>query len=180
MTNGGRWSNKSGVDASATKFSILVMLSFSIELLNSSARSHLPSLPSQSPSAVFSLPEGKMLSYFGIVPEGHILDIPNGILGMIFYLYTIIGYVMRKTKTNVGNDGGGTIMLLFAPMMNLVICSLAIASSAFLARKLYILRELCVVCVTTHIINMTLWIRAFSMGREGSLVEHRSTKVKAR
>lgn len=121
-----------------------------------------------------------MLSYFGIVPEGHILDIPNGILGMIFYLYTIIGYVMRKTKTNVGNDGGGTIMLLFTPMMNLVICSLAIASSAFLARKLYILRELCVVCVTTHIINMTLWIRAFSMGREGSLVEHRSTKVKAR
>lgn len=127
-------------------------------------------------SAVFSLPEGKMLSYFGIVPEGHFLDIPNGILGMIYYSYTILGYFLKKNMSAVG---GGTFSLLFAPMMNLVISSLAMASSAFLARKLYILRELCVVCVTTHIINMTLWIRAFSTYREGLVVDRRSKRVKS-
>jgi len=117
-----------------------------------------------------------MLSYFGIVPEGHFLDIPNGILGMIYYSYTILGYFLKKNMSAVG---GGTFSLLFAPMMNLVISSLAMASSAFLARKLYILRELCVVCVTTHIINMTLWIRAFSTYREGLVVDRRSKKVKS-
>ena len=33
-------------------------------------------------SNVFQLPEGRMLSYFGIVPEGSILDVPNAALGM--------------------------------------------------------------------------------------------------
>lgn len=119
-----------------------------------------------------------MLSYFGIVPERHILDVPNGVLGMVFYLYTILGYFTNKNKTFVRNHGA-KVMLLFAPMMNLIISSLAIASSAFLARKLYILRELCVVCVTTHIINMTLWIRAWTSSRERLLlVDHRSVEAK--
>ena len=26
--------------------------------------------------------------------------------------------------------------------------------------KLYMIQELCVVCITTHIINLTLWVRA--------------------
>jgi uncharacterized membrane protein len=121
-----------------------------------------------------------MLSYFGMVPEGHILDVPNGVLGMLFYLYTILGYFTNKKKTSVQNEED-TIMLLFAPMMNLVISSLAIASSAFLARKLYILRELCVVCVTTHIINMTLWIRAWTNSRERSLpAGRRSAEAKTK
>ncbi len=32
-------------------------------------------------SNVFQLPEGRMLSYFGIVPEGSFLDVPNAALG---------------------------------------------------------------------------------------------------
>ncbi len=126
-------------------------------------------------STVFSLPEGKMLSYFGIVPEGHILDIPNGILGMMFYLYTFIAYFTHKNKSHMQSTGG--INFLFSPMINLVINSAAIASSAFLARKLYLIRELCVVCVTTHIINMTLWIRACRKGLYG---RHHSEKLKTK
>lgn len=118
-----------------------------------------------------------MLSYFGIVPEGHILDIPNGILGMVFYSYTILGYFI-KNRVHARNEGG-MLILLFAPMVNLVISSFAIASSAFLVRKLYILRELCVVCVSIHIINLTLWIRACTRTRERSrLDDGRSMKVK--
>jgi len=109
---------------------------------------------SASCSAVFSLPEGKMLSFFGIVPEGSALDVPNGVLGMLFYTYIFLRYIMGKDKLS------GGISVLFTPVINLVISSLAIASSAFLGRKLYILRELCVVCLSTHIINTTLWVRA--------------------
>eukprot|EP00339_Tiarina_fusa_P008251 CAMPEP_0116998542 /NCGR_PEP_ID=MMETSP0472-20121206/1575_1 /TAXON_ID=693140 ORGANISM="Tiarina fusus, Strain LIS" /NCGR_SAMPLE_ID=MMETSP0472 /ASSEMBLY_ACC=CAM_ASM_000603 /LENGTH=90 /DNA_ID=CAMNT_0004697721 /DNA_START=39 /DNA_END=308 /DNA_ORIENTATION=+ len=36
-------------------------------------------------SAVFQLPEGRMLSYFGIVPDGHMLDVPNAVLGVLYY-----------------------------------------------------------------------------------------------
>lgn len=112
-------------------------------------------------SAVFSLPEGKMLSFFGIVPEGHALDIPNGILGMLFYSYTFVRcFVDTRQKR-------GGLSVLFVPALNLVISSLAIASSAFLARKLFIIKELCVVCVSTHVINTTLWIRALKEGLGG-------------
>ena len=101
-----------------------------------------------------------MLSFFGIVPEGHALDIPNGVLGMIFYSYVFLRYFVGKQQ-----KGGMTV--LFSPTLNLVISTLAIASSAFLARKLYIIRELCVVCLSTHVINTTLWVRALKEGRGG-------------
>jgi hypothetical protein len=39
-------------------------------------------------SNVFQLPEGRMLSYFGIVPEGSLLDVPNAALGA--YLETLL------------------------------------------------------------------------------------------
>ncbi|KAL3766379.1 hypothetical protein ACHAW5_000918 [Stephanodiscus triporus] len=108
-------------------------------------------------SAVFSLPEGKMLSFFGLIPKGHALDIPNGVLGMLFYFFTIIRFfVKRKTQ----QSWGGIFNVLFGNSIFLVISSLALASSVFLGRKLYIIREFCVVCVSTHIINTTVWIRA--------------------
>jgi len=108
---------------------------------------------------VFSLPEGKMISYFGIVPEGHPLDISNGVLGMIFYFYTLIRYYTGKRPSGIS--------LLFTTGMNIFISSSAIASSVFLARKLYIIREVCVVCISTHIINTMLWIRGVSEGIYG-------------
>jgi len=101
-----------------------------------------------------------MLSFFGLVPEGHALDIPNGYLGMLFYSYMFIRFF-------VGKNPRGT-SILFATSINLLISSLAIASSVFLARKLYIIRELCVVCVSTHIINTTLWLRSIREGLDGS------------
>lgn len=101
-------------------------------------------------SAVFQLPEGKMLSFFGLVPKESALDIPNGVLGMLFYIYVFIRCnYLRKSK-----------MILLDRRVNAVICSLAFASSLFLARKLYIIKEICVVCLTTHVINTTVFCRA--------------------
>mmetsp|Transcript_15057 Transcript_15057/g.22697 ORF Transcript_15057/g.22697 Transcript_15057/m.22697 type:complete len:193 (+) Transcript_15057:379-957(+) len=100
-------------------------------------------------SAVFQLPEGKMLSFFGLVPKDSALDIPNGILGMLFYTYVFIRCNMRSSD-----------LILLDRRVNAVVCSLALASSVFLARKLYIIKEICVVCVTTHVLNTTVFCRA--------------------
>lgn len=105
-------------------------------------------------SAVFSLPEGKMLSFFGIVPSGHFLDIPNGILGMIFYLYVLLRHITTPPLAP------GPLSGLFLPQSNVIMCSLAFASSLFLGRKLYLIKEICVLCLTTHILNTTLFYRA--------------------
>jgi uncharacterized membrane protein len=99
-----------------------------------------------------------MLSFFGLVPRGHVLDVPNGVLGMLFYAYTIIRYfIVGKTTSR---EHRGIVALFGSNAVILVISSLALASSVFLGMKLYRIRELCVVCVSTHIINTTLWIRA--------------------
>lgn len=121
--------------------------------------------PPKKNSAVFSLPEGKMLSFFGLVPIGHALDIPNGVLGMLFYLYTIMRFFIIRKK----NQQRGGIFILFGSPISLLISSLAIASSIFLGRKLYIIREFCIVCLSTHILNTTLWIRAMmELGQSSS------------
>ena len=90
-----------------------------------------------------------MLSFFGLVPKDSALDIPNGVLGMLFYIYVFIRCNLKKSK-----------VILLDRRVNAVICSLALASSIFLARKLYIIKEICVVCLTTHVINTTVFCRA--------------------
>jgi hypothetical protein len=116
-------------------------------------------------STVFSLPEGKMLSFFGIVPSGHFLDIPNGILGMMFYSYILLRHITSPPLSP------GPLSGLFLPQSNFIISSLAFASSLFLGRKLYLIKEICVLCLTTHILNTTLFYRAateiFSKSKAG-------------
>jgi len=94
-----------------------------------------------------------MLSFFGLVPHGSILDIPNGYLGIAFYALSLTRHV-------TGIQRSGLLSHLFHPTVNLIITTLAFSSSIFLARKLYIIQEVCVVCITTHIINTTIFYRS--------------------
>ena len=100
-----------------------------------------------------------MLSFFGLVPRGHVLDVPNGVLGMLFYAYIIVGYFIGGEATRRERRGAAGMYALFGTSVALVVSSLALASSVFLGAKLYAIRELCVVCLSTHAINATLWIR---------------------
>ena len=52
-------------------------------------------------SKVFKSKYGKMLSLFGIVPKGHVLDQPNAALGIVFYVCTFILPLMRKIPQGV-------------------------------------------------------------------------------
>lgn len=85
-----------------------------------------------------------MLSYFGIIPDGHFLDVPNAALGLAFYLVWLL--VLPKLPKQ----------------LTFVVTSLAMLSSVFLAIQLMILKELCILCWSTHAINSRLWWNAFS------------------
>ena len=98
-------------------------------------------------SKVFSLPEGKMLSLFGIVPHGHVLDVPNAVLGCIYYTLVLVLVGMASTKTLVKR------LIQFATLM-------AFSSSVFLAYQLtFVVHDLCVLCWSTHVLNTTLLVR---------------------
>ena len=79
-----------------------------------------------------------MLSYFGLVEEGHVLDVPNAAIGLVYYTYWLL------------------LMPSFPKMLTCGVSSLAMMASVFLACRLLILKELCILCWTTHVINARL------------------------
>ena len=86
---------------------------------------------------MFQLPEGKLLSYLNIIPPGHIFDVPNALLGFLFYSSILLLEHCISNKT-VAIKG----VMLFASC-------LAMASSLILALALWRLRELCILCIVT-------------------------------
>jgi uncharacterized membrane protein len=84
------------------------------------------------------------VSYFGFVEEGHWLDVPNPVLGVIYYVYWLF---LRSA---------------FPKEMTTGISTLAMMSSVFLAYKLLVLKELCILCWSTHAINARLLWSAYS------------------
>lgn len=91
-------------------------------------------------SAVFAMPEGRMLTYFKIVPPGSWLDVPNAVLGLIYYHIVLLFSNILPSQ------------LIFAISVG------AMSASVFLAVRLVQLNELCILCWTTHIINTTLLV----------------------
>ena len=102
-------------------------------------------------SQVFQLPQGRMLTYFGLVPEGSVLDVPNAVLGSIYYFYmlTLSSYLPREL----------TYFMTLA----------AFSSSVFLAYQLtFVVKELCLLCWSTHVINSTLAGNLFGQDNRSS------------
>ena len=100
-------------------------------------------------SKVFTLPQGKLLSYFGIIPRGHVLDVPNAMLGVFFYAQQLLLPVLPST-------------------LNKLIVSAAFASTVFLAIQLtFVLGDLCILCWSTHIINSIFFYQTVIAERWG-------------
>jgi len=96
-------------------------------------------------SNVFALPQGKLLSYFGIVPENSPLDLPNAALGMAHYLVLLLIKDTAALQTVVQ----GLVAVSFA-------------TTVFLAYTLtFIVPELCILCWSTHVINTYVLYRCF-------------------
>ena len=96
------------------------------------------------------MPEGKLVSYFGIVAEGHLLDVPNAFIGLVYYTYWL------------------ALRPIFPAPLTAMVSTLAMMASFFLAYKLLVLHELCILCWSTHIINLRLLLRAYVTVGEGS------------
>jgi hypothetical protein len=94
-------------------------------------------------SATFALPEGRMLSYFGLVPAESPLDVPNALLGALYYAYVLL-YSLNVTAS------------VFPPALTFAASCMAMSSSLFLAYKLLVLKKLCLLCWTTHVLNFLL------------------------
>lgn len=94
-------------------------------------------------SAVFQLPEGKLLSYLKIVPHGSVLDVPNAALGVIYY---VVIFIFESLVPKI----------LFIQKITVALNSVALSSSIILAIKLLQLREFCIVCLTAHVLNTLL------------------------
>ena len=88
-------------------------------------------------------PPGRMLSYFGLVEKGSPLDVPNALLGSLYYSYVLL-YSMQITSS------------IFPLGLTFCANSMAMASSVFLAYKLLVLKKLCLLCWTTHVLNFSL------------------------
>lgn len=94
-------------------------------------------------SAVFALPVGKMLSYFGIVPKDSLLDVPNAALGILYYTWHLLLSPYDQLQ----------------PLTDFFTVA-AFGSSVFLAYQLtFVIAELCVLCWSTHVINSILLYR---------------------
>lgn len=98
-------------------------------------------------SNVFALPQGRLLSYFGLVPEHSRLDLPNAALGVAHYLVLLL----IRDNNNA---------LLQAVVQGLV--AVSFATTVFLAYTLtFVVPELCLLCWTTHVINAYVLYRCF-------------------
>ncbi|XP_043269739.1 vitamin K epoxide reductase complex subunit 1 [Venturia canescens] len=80
---------------------------------------------------------------FGLIPEDSIFYAPNSIYGLIFYSILAV--------TSIFNRYYHAVVLVF-------LATLSNFSSAYLAWILYILNDLCVVCVSTYIVNAFILI----------------------
>ena len=95
-------------------------------------------------SKTFSLPQGKLLSYFNIIPHDHVLDVPNALLGLCYYIVVII---LENSR-----------LFHFWEGFTLALVILSFMTSVYLAYTLTVLNELCILCWTTHVINTTMLV----------------------
>jgi len=82
---------------------------------------------------------GRLLSYLGIVPAGHFLDVPNALLGAVYYSYLLL------------------LVGIMPPLVTDLIVTAAMSSTVLLAYQLtFVVKELCILCWSTHVINTLL------------------------
>jgi len=105
-------------------------------------------------SKVFSSAQGKILSYWGLVPKGSALDLPNAVFGACFYLAILAMEVVFKRSSVFG-----TTLMLFSSVVGALF-------SAYLAKILiFDLKDLCLICTGTYVCTATIMIAAWRRHR---------------
>ncbi|XP_033218888.1 vitamin K epoxide reductase complex subunit 1 [Belonocnema kinseyi] len=82
---------------------------------------------------------------FGLIPEDSDFHVPNSVYGILFYtLVAILSFFNRQPYTG--------ILVVLGFFANL--------TSVYLAIVLYLLSDICLVCVTTYIVNLSIVVLA--------------------
>jgi len=90
---------------------------------------------------VFNSPPGHLLSYWNLVSTNSILNIPNAALGVIFYTAMLISQTSFPS------------MIWLQQSMS----TMAVLASIYLLYVLvFVLKDICLVCLATHLINFSL------------------------
>jgi hypothetical protein len=94
-------------------------------------------------SETFMRPQGKMASYFGLVPKDSALDLPNAAFGVVYYTYRLVLAQNAALAT-----------------ISMALTTAAFVSTVWLAYQLtVILGDLCVLCWSIHVINTKLFLQ---------------------
>lgn len=91
-------------------------------------------------SSVISSEYSKFFSFIGLVPEGSVLDVSTAIYGAAFYAALLILNVLSDAKR---------VILAAAVIANII-------SVILVYIMIFILQDLCVVCMCTHACNFTI------------------------
>merc|ERR1711957_940997 len=107
---------------------------------------------------VFKSAYGHILSHWGIVPKGHILDLSLAVTGLGLYTAYLLAISIRKPF----------------PFREELFLSVAVSGGIFSLYLLYvikvILKEFCIVCFSFHCCNFSMLLLA--------IAEYRSPEVK--
>ena len=96
-------------------------------------------------SRVIMSPYGHILSYTGLVPAQSAMDLPNPVLGGIFYACHLFYPLLRATR------------LPLMPYLGFVATVVVSIFTAWIAFTLFaILRDFCIVCVSMYAVNFLL------------------------
>ncbi|CEL93808.1 unnamed protein product [Vitrella brassicaformis CCMP3155] len=95
-------------------------------------------------SRVLSSEYSHFLRWAGAVPRNHPLDVSNAVLGVMFYVLIVLFPLIPGRGKRLGY---------------LLMCTLSLAFSVFLAYILYfILVDFCAVCVSTYVLNTLIFL----------------------
>lgn len=98
-------------------------------------------------SKVLMSPYGRVMRYSGIAARGSMLDVPNPVLGFLFFSCHLAYPHMR----------GIPVLGRYVDPLALAACVLVCIFSLWLAHKLFfVLHDFCIVCVSSYVANFLL------------------------
>mmetsp|Transcript_1305 Transcript_1305/g.2113 ORF Transcript_1305/g.2113 Transcript_1305/m.2113 type:complete len:160 (-) Transcript_1305:13-492(-) len=99
-------------------------------------------------SKVFLSEYGKIWSSLGLIPKGHVLDVPNSVYGIIYFILYAILYTARTRSSR------------FSDLM-LVLSTFSMILSSYLSYILaVVLEDICVVCYSIYVCNFIVFMES--------------------
>ncbi|OXU26926.1 vitamin K epoxide reductase complex subunit 1 isoform X2 [Nasonia vitripennis] len=100
---------------------------------------------------------------FGLIPKDSQFYLPNSLFGIVFYT-TVASLSLFNNYWNTA------LMLIVSIISNLF--------SIYLSRILYLLEDVCIVCVSTYVLNALIMILSLRKIREINRVSSKKRKTK--